>query len=231
MWWTDEKIMWYERASARCDYHIKLARIIEKHLSHDRSVLELGCGLGHVAPLLGKNRTVKAVDIDERAIECARRREKTDIYSVSDWKDWSEKADAVVCICFGHLDRKENPVPLMNLSNRHVIYTFSLHRGQRNDLVLKETTPKEEIENDLRRSGYSVTSESFTLSFPQPLKTLGEAEEFIRVSYPGKKTEDYMPFVERSGDDEFPYILRNEKKMVLFDIAKPDSVCHFGPTS
>ena len=231
MWWTDEKIMWYERASERCDYHRKLAGIIEKHLSGDRSVLELGCGLGRVAPILGEHHPVKAVDIDENAIECARRREKSNIYYVSDWKDWHEKADAVVCICFGHLDKRDNLPPLLELAEHHVVYTFSLHRGQREDLVLRETTPREETENDLRKSGYIVTSESFTLSFPQPLLSLEEAEEFIRVSYPGKNTEDYMPFVEKSGDKEYPYVLRNEKKMVLFDIAKPDSVCHFGPTS
>ena len=231
MWWTDEKIMWYERASDRCDYHSKLARIIEEHLRSDRNVLELGCGLGRVAPLLGKNRTVKAVDIDENAIECARKREKSDIYFVSDWKDWHEKADAVVRICFGHLDKGENLPPILELAKNHIIYTFSLHRGQREDLVLRKTTPREEIEDDLRKSGYLVTSESFTLSFPQPLLSLEEAEEFIRVSYPGKNTDDYMPFVEKSGDEEYPYILRNEKKMVLFDIAKPDSVCHFEPTS
>ncbi len=74
------------------------------------------------------------------------------------------------------------------------------------------------MEKRLSSLGYAVESESFTLSFPQPLLSLEEAEAFISLSYPKKNVSSYLPFVTESGDEEYPYTLKNEKRMVLFDI-------------
>ena len=52
MWWDDEKIKWYERASVSTDFHQKLASELEKHISKDERITELGCGLGYVSEIL-----------------------------------------------------------------------------------------------------------------------------------------------------------------------------------
>ncbi len=218
MWWTPDRIKWYERASERCDFHQRLSEKIEKHLTPGESILELGCGLGYVSAILSLLHPVRAVDIEEKAAECAGEREKRDIYIVSDWRDLKEKADCVLCIFFGHLERLDELSSQMALAEKHALYIFSEHRGQKDDLVLKETTGREDMEKKLRSLGYTVESESFTLPFPQPLLSLEEAEEFISLSYPKKNVSDYLPFVTESGDEEYPYTLKNEKRMLLFDI-------------
>ena len=220
MWWTPDRIKWYERAAERCTFHRDLVKVIERHLNEGESILELGCGLGRASALLSRSHPIHAVDIDKAAIDTAMKREKADIYSVMDWKDLKETADCVLCIFFGHLDRLELLPLQMNMAKRHAVFIYSEHRGQKDDLVLKETTPKEEMERKLNALGYGVESESFTLSFPQPLLSLEEAEEFIALSYPKKSICDYLPFVTKSGDRDYPYVLKNEKKMLLFDISK-----------
>ncbi len=219
MWWTPQRIEWYERASARCDFHTRLAGIIERHLTPGESIFELGCGLGYVSAILSLSHPIRAVDIESAAVECAEKREKKNIYMLSDWKDVKEKADCVLAVFFGHLDKTDDLAAQMEKAEKHAVYIYSEHRGQKDDLILKETTRREDMERKLRSLGYSVESESFTLSFPQPLLSLEEAEAFIALSYPKKKVSDYLPFVTESGDEEYPYILKNEKKMLLFDIA------------
>ncbi len=218
MWWTPERIRWYERASERCTFHRNLVSIIEKHLIAGESILELGCGLGRASAILSLTHPIHAVDIDRAAIECAEKREKSDIYSVSDWIDLKETADCVLCIFFGHLEKLDMLSLQMNLARRHAVFIYSEHRGQKEDLVLKETTPREEMERKLTSLGYRVESESFTLPFPQPLISIEEARDFIALSYPKKSVEEYLPFITESGDREYPYVLKNEKRMVLFDI-------------
>ena len=220
MWWTPDRIRWYERASERCTFHRDLVSVIEKHLIPGESILELGCGLGHASAILSLTHPIHAVDIDKAAIECARKREKSDIYSVTDWKDLRERADCVLCIFFGHLDRLDLLPMQLDLAQRHAVFIYSEHRGQKEDLVLKETTPRKEMEEKLNALGYRVGSESFTLPFPQPLLSLDEARDFIALSYPKKNIGDYLPFVTESGDSEYPYTLKNEKRMLLFDITK-----------
>ncbi len=210
--------MWHERAAERCDFHLRLAERIESHLDDGESILELGCGLGRVSSILFLSHPVRAVDIEEKAIECAKMREKKDIYTVSDWRDLKERADCVLCVFFGHLESLEELSRQMALAEKHAVYIFSEHRGQKDDLVYKETTGREDMEKKLRSLGYTVESESFTLPFPQPLLSLEEAEAFIALSYPKKNVSDYLPFVTESVDEEYPYILKNEKRMLLFDI-------------
>lgn len=210
--------MWHERAAERCDFHLRLVERIEKHLTPGESILELGCGLGRVSSILALSHPIRAVDIEEDAIKCARKRDGKDIYTVSDWRDLREKADSVLCVFFGHLERMDELSSQMALAEKHAIYIFSEHRGQKDDLVYKETTGREDMERKLTSLGCTVESESFTLSFPQPLLSLEEAEAFIALSYPKKNVSDYLPFVTESGDGEYPYILKNEKRMLLFDI-------------
>lgn len=219
MWWTPDRIKWYERASERCDFHERLVERIESYLTPGESILELGCGLGHAGALLSLSHPVRAVDIEEKAIEYAKMREKKDIYTVSDWRDLKEKADCVLCIFFGHLESLEELSHQMALAEKHAVYIYSEHRGQKEDLVFRKTTGREDLEKKLESLGYTVESGSFTLSFPQPLLSLEEAEAFISLSYPKKNVSAYLPFVTESGDEEYPYILRNEKRMLLFDIS------------
>ena len=71
-WWTDESILWYERASKASDYHRRLTDELERHIRKEESVLELGCGLGYEAELLSDDGyDIRAVDIEPVVIEKA----------------------------------------------------------------------------------------------------------------------------------------------------------------
>ena len=45
-----------------------------------------------------------------------------------------------------------------------------------------------------------------------------EAREFIRWTYFGKNEKQYLEFLEKTDDKDFPYVFRNRKNLVLFDI-------------
>ena len=47
-----------------------------------------------------------------------------------------------------------------------------------------------------------------------------EAELFIKESYPGKDVSLYLPYVKKTGDKTYPYILSNKKRMVILAIDK-----------
>ncbi len=220
MWWTEEKIEWYERASSLSDYHMRLASAVERYLEKDEDILEAGCGLGHVAALLSLNHPVTAIDIDRNAVEHAAEREKRNIYRTRDWKECRERFSCVLSICFGHLERKENLETAFRNAERHVIYVFSLHSGQNSGLVSRRTMGRDDFTRFLLSSGYTCRSEELLLSFPQPLLSRDEARRFISLYYPEMKIEDYMAYVTESGNEKYPYILKNEKKMLLFDIRR-----------
>lgn len=218
MWWSERKIEWYERASSQCSFHRELSAVIERYLKKGESVLELGCGLGHTAAVLSSTHPVTAIDIEGAPIKAAVEREGKNIYHVSDWREWKEKSDAVLCIFFGRLYDTERLSSLFSLASRHLVYVYSEHRGQSGSLVSRPVPTLSQMKTFLSSEGYTAESESFTIPFPQPLKSMEEAVEFIRVSYPGKNMDDYLRFVTGTDNDSYPYILKNDKKLVLFDI-------------
>ena len=63
VWWTDEKIAFYERASMYSSFHRDLASLIEEHIGKDDTIMELGAGLGHVTSILyNDGYTISAYD-------------------------------------------------------------------------------------------------------------------------------------------------------------------------
>lgn len=219
-WWTEDKISWYERSAIYSSFHTDLASIIEQHLIKNESVLEFGCGLGHIASLLASTHPILAIDIDEEVIKRAKEREKKDIYFNFDYKKFKEKKDALLCIFFGRIKEEDNLSFLMDRTKRHLIYIYSEHKGQRDDLISRKSPTKEEMEEYINEKGYPFSSSSYTLSFPQYLKSKEEAEIFIKATYPKNKTKEYMEYVKESGIEEYPFILENKKKIILFDIYK-----------
>ncbi len=219
-WWTEDKINWYERSAKYSSFHADLASVIEEYLVENESVLEFGCGLGHVASILSSSHPTIAIDIDEEVIKRAREREKKDIFLHYDYREYREKKDALLCIFFGRIKEEDNLPFLMERTKRHLIYIYSEHRGQSDSLRSRKSPTKKEMEDYIKEKGYPFSSSSLTLSFPQYLKSEEEAELFIKATYPENKTKEYMEYVKKSGIEEYPFILENKKKIILFDIYK-----------
>ena len=221
-WWSKEKIEWYERAAAYSDFHRTLASEIEPYIDMEDSILELGCGLGHVAEILnGHHYSISAIDRDQEVIERARKRSGLDIFSVSDYQEYKEKGDVVLTIFFGRLWVDDNLSALLSLSNKALFSIHSLHSGQDGNLISRYTPDLETSLSFLTNKGLKAEGKVLSIPFHQPLKDEKEAQAFIRASYPNGKEEDYLKYLESSGIDEFPIMLPNYKKMVMLWIEKP----------
>ena len=215
-WWTDESILWYERASKASDYHRRLTDEIERHIRENESVLELGCGLGYEAELLsGDGYDIRAVDIEPVVIEKARERTGKDIFLCCDASELRERFDVALCINYGHIEDASDLKAMADHSSKKLLYVISRHSGHNQDTRPDRT---DLICSILEREGYSYTRSDLALDFSQPLRSEDEAKSFIRWTYLGKNQNQYLGFLEKTYDKDYPYVFRNRKNLVLFDI-------------
>ena len=215
-WWTDQSIEWFERASSSCDYHRRLVNSIERHIRKTESILEAGCGLGYEAELLSDDGfSIRAFDKDERAINTAQKRTGKDIYYCADAVLVHEKADVVLCINYGHIECTADLEIIASHAEKKLIYIISRHSGHGQDTRPDRT---EGICRILEDAGYSYEKEEIQLEFDQPLRSFEEAEDFISWTYLGKNKNEYLKFLERTEDPQYPFVFMNRKSLVLFDI-------------
>ena len=224
-WWTEQSIDWFIRASSYTDYHEVLAKHIIDNLNQDvvtkekvvcKSVLELGCGLGYQAEALYRyGFDVQAYDINLLVIQKAKERTKLNIFHQADASEVDGLYDAVLCINYGHILEPSGLSALMAHAKKRLIYVISRHNAHGTDTREDKT---ESIKNLLRSAGYQFSVREICLNFDQPLKSMEEALEFINFTYLGRNTESYLRFVEKSGYEDYPYIFRNKKSIVLFSI-------------
>lgn len=220
-WWNERKIEWYERASLFSDFHTLLSREIEPLINKDETILEFGSGLGYVSEILAKDGyNISSYDIDERVIERAKERSGLDIYHTADYRDLDIRGDVVLTIFFGRLWSDDNLSSLLSRAKKRLISIHSLHTGQNDTIKSRKTPGLEESLSFLKDKGLEAKGKEITIPFPQPLSSLEEAKLFIKESYPGKDVSLYLPYVKKTGDKTYPYILSNKKRMVILAIDK-----------
>lgn len=220
-WWNERKIEWYERASLFSDFHTLLSREIEPLINKDETILEFGSGLGYVSEILAKDGyNISSYDIDERVIERAKERSGLDIYHTADYKDLNIKGDVVLTIFFGRLWSDDNLATLLSPAKKRLISIHSLHTGQNDTIKSRKTPGLEESLSFLKDKGLEAKGKEITIPFPQPLSSLEEAKLFIKESYPGKDVSLYLPYVKKTNDKTYPYMLLNQKRMVILAIDK-----------
>ena len=220
-WWNDRKIERYERASIYCDFHTLLSKEIQSILNKDESIVEFGSGLGYVSEILSKQGyNISSFDIDNEVIERAKERSGLDIYHTSDYRESDAIGDVVLLIFFGRLWLDDILSSLFSHAKKRIISIHSLHSGQNNRLVSRNTPSLSESLTYLEKKGYKVKGKELYIPFPQPLKSLEEAQLFIKENYPGKDTYLYMKYILENNDDNYPFILPNEKRMVMLNIEK-----------
>ena len=220
-WWNERKIEWYERASLFSDFHTLLSREIEPLINKDETILEFGSGLGYVSEILAKDGyNISSYDIDERVIERAKERSGLDIYHTADYRDLDIWGDVVLTIFFGRLWSDDNLSSLLSRAKKRLISIHSLHTGQNDTIKSRKTPGLEESLSFLKDKGLEAKGKEITIPFPQPLSSLEEATLFIKESYPGDDVSLYLPYVKKTGDKTYPYMLLNQKRMVILAIDK-----------
>lgn len=220
LWWSSEKIKWYERASSTTSFQEELASLLSSHIALDESITELGTGLGYQGELLKKlGYDITSYDIDEEVIKRARARSSLDIFRAADYRSIKEQRDVVLAVFFGRITEDDNLDYLLSLAKKRLIYLQSCHRGQSSSLRKKGDNTERTI-SYLESRGIRFKFEECKIPFPQKLESEKEAEEFIKSSYGEDKVEDYIKFVTKSDDKRFPLEFKNDKEFIIFVIEK-----------
>ena len=128
MWWTDEKIDFYDRAASASDFHRRLADLLEPYLGQAASIAELGCGLGFMtAQLTDRGHAVTGYDSDQRAISWAARRFPFSAFRCRDCYSLGLVADTSIAVFFGRLTSDDNCERLLETCSRRLIYVDNEH--------------------------------------------------------------------------------------------------------
>lgn len=216
MWWTDEMTEYYSRAAERSDFHKNLATLLEPLLDRNRTITELGCGLGYLtAELEGRGYDIKGMDNDEAAIAFARTHFTPSLFIRADAYNPPVKADTAICVFFGRIQEPGNLDALLASAERHLIYVSNEHaRGDECSFEKSKAISQLLTQRNIRHS-YTV----HRLSFDQPLKDEEDARLFISSSY----RKDITPTLIKSGMDDFPYLLPKRKAFGIFRIFKEET--------
>ena len=225
--WTEERIVWYQRAVAFTGFDRALADLAIGAPKPGEEVCDLGCGTGYLAlELARRGCRVTAVDragvcLDYLRAEAARRGLTDRLTAVeADWHDLPpETAWDTVVMAFAGKPDEELGGYLALCRRRLVLVTKtsaqSHVRGPGEPPLFRRNA--DALEAALRAWGLSFARRDAVLDFGQPLRSREEAEAYLAV-YGGP--ESALTRLTETGDPEFPLCLPNEKRLAVFTIAR-----------
>ena len=189
-WWTEERIRYYIDASRNSTFHEELSMRIMRHLTPGERVLDAGCGIAFLDYELRKaGISMVGIDIDEDAINASSK--------------LFPNLDLEKCGYKSRKDGKETLLSVFFLNDENV---WKMMGRRRKGIVIQKEGRREIME----RPGFAVEKEYFELEFPQCARSYQEAIDFLDLTY--KKREKR---IEAQNDEEFPYLIRNRKKLVM----------------
>lgn len=189
-WWTEERIRYYIDASRNSTFHEELSMRIMRHLTPGERVLDAGCGITFLDYELRKaGISMVGIDIDEDAINASSK--------------LFPNLDLEKCGYESRKDGKETLLSVFFLNDENV---WKMMGRRRKGIVIQKEGKREIME----RPGFAVEKEYFELEFPQCARSYQEAIDFLDLTY--KKREKR---IETQNDEEFPYVIRNRKKLVM----------------
>ena len=209
MWWTEDKIKYYERAARYTSFHRLLADEIEKRVDKNDRILEFGAGLGYVTEILIRDGyNVKAIEKEENAIRTAHKRAGFDFMEEGDAYGEIPEADVILMIFFGRLAENDNlshflpkaGKKIINISGRHKGYSLSRkqdHTGDLPALLDEMKIPYEHVEIEAE--------------FNQPFESIVDARNWFQLTYGRDDVRD----IEKFDDKDYPFIFRNRKRTVM----------------
>lgn len=189
-WWTEERIRYYIDASRNSTFHEELSMRIMRHITPGERVLDAGCGIAFLDYELRKaGISMVGIDIDEDAINASSK--------------LFPNLDLEKCGYESRKDGKETLLSVFFLNDENV---WKMMGRRRKGIVIQKEGKREIME----RPGFAVEKEYFELEFPQCARSYQEAIDFLDITY--KKREKR---IEVQNDEEFPYVIRNRKKLVM----------------
>ncbi len=221
--WTNESIAYLRDAAKVNDYYRILAGKIAQDLPCGAHVCDAGCGVGELSlALAARGMRVTAVDISAAAIESLKKRAEGDLAALCGEVENlppQEKYDAMVFCLFGSTEQalsiaREQCAGKVFLIKRD----YTHHRFSAGELELGRYSASR-AESVLRARGIPFESESLSLEFGQPFRSLFAAERFFAIYARGQeifRPHEIREKLVRREDSEFPYYLPHEKKLRLF---------------
>ena len=227
--WTQERIRWYLDASARTDFHARLADYIRPYLRPEDHLCDLGCGLGRVSlALAGEVAKVTCVDVDPQVLavleeDAANRGIRNLRTRACGAAELQESFDVGLMVYFG------TPFSLMEAclhKARRILIRVMDQPGRDRPLQSRPRETPAEVCRALGERGYAVERLQATLAFHQPLRSRAEGAAFLACSYPQATPQEIQAVLEErleeTGDGEFPYRLPKTRRLEILAVTIPE---------
>lgn len=227
--WTQERIRWYLDASARTDFHARLADYIRPYLRPEDHLCDLGCGLGQVSlALAGEVAKVTCVDVDPQVLavvekDAVSRGIGNLITCACGAAELQESFDVGLMVYFG------TPFSLMEAclhKARRILIRVMDQPGRDRPLQSRPRETPTEVCRALGERGYAVERLQATLAFHQPLRSRAEGAAFLACSYPQVTPQEIQAVLEErleeTGEPEFPYRLPKTRRLEILAVTIPE---------
>ena len=216
-WWDDERIRWYDKAATNSEFHSLLAKEIEKHISKEERILELGAGLGYVSEILIRDGyDLTASDNDENALNAVRKRTGLNdrFIHLDSENEEIPQVDTLLMIFFGRIRENGNLEKYLRSAEK-IIYIISEHRGQGDD-SRRFREPDDTISFLKKTPGITFENHHFSADFNQPLDNEEDAARFLKRMY-RDYADKYAKYIKKDNDG---LLLPNEKHTSIFIIRR-----------
>ena len=225
--WDEQNIRWYLDAAANTGFHKTLAQSVLPYLDQGATLCDIGCGLGRldleIAPYVS---ALTAVDINKNAINILKRdAEALRLHNlhtcIHDAKTLDGDFDVLLMSFFG----QPNMPDFQKLRCRKIIRIINTNNNSRfypERHKCREKATVADVSEELNANGAVYKLELHAIEFGQPLRSLRDAELFVKSNAPEAENSEICEFLNenivRTGREDFPFYLPNMKELGIFVI-------------
>jgi SAM-dependent methyltransferase len=233
--WTDEKIVFFERASVYTGFHKRLATLIRSHVKEDEELIDVGCGLGLLDFEIASGvKSITAIDEHPGVIEYMKARVRTrgitNIFpAVADARTIADSAYDIILLSFFGASLGDLKTFISKTRCRVILITHGADTDPRHSLVHpnQKRIFARDAETFFKTEGYVYREYTVNLDFSQPFKSKEEAVRFFKCYAPERDTETRGARIDarlsrlvKTGDAVYPYLLPKPKDVAIFIIER-----------
>ncbi len=230
--WDDPRIArWLRDAAQYTRYNLRLSQMILRFAPDGGTLCSLGCGIG-LTELELAERFERVTCVDRSAVAIAFLRDEAQRRGtvnldcrVCDDHTLAGSWDTVLAILHGSGDDFSGGY-LALARHRLIAVTHAPPSPELppEKLHLRSLNNADTVSAALDAHGLAYTRQDCRISHGQPLRSLGEARQFVLVngkSRPGQSPDAYLAeHLTETGRADFPYYLPKEKRFSMFVIEK-----------
>lgn len=224
--WNHKKIRWFQEADIYTGFSKNVARLLAPKLAGYTTLCDIGCGLGLIDIELSQSiSSITCIDISQEAIEALNKniaeREIANIEPLLlDFKEIKGSWDVILISFFGYrhlehfLNYCQKLIVVIGKNNQSELYPEKYRKSPKYTAA--------QLEQDLEQKGITYSLTEAVFEFGQPLLSLEDAEEFVRIQAPEITAEDLVNFLDlrlvETGETKYPFLLPRLKSIGIFEI-------------